>query len=54
MPKAHHQTLSPLDALDWLQANGSLSEDQVQAWANDRRDGWEERWNASPFQQRCQ
>ena len=35
---------SPIDALDWLQANGTLTPAQVDAWARDSRKGWDEAW----------
>jgi hypothetical protein len=35
---------SPLEALDWLQANGTLTPAQVEAWSQDSRIGWKESW----------
>jgi hypothetical protein len=39
---AAKQTPTPLAALDWLQSQGTLTEEQVEAWSRDSRQGWEE------------
>ena len=33
---------SPLKALDWLQANGTVTEAKADAWSRSNRKGWEE------------
>ena len=35
---------SPLEALEWLQANGTLTDAKVEAWSRDSRLGWTEAW----------
>lgn len=42
--EASQRKLAPLDALDWLQANGTLTESQVEAWSKNSRKGWKEGW----------
>jgi hypothetical protein len=37
---------SPLDALEWLQENGKLTEPEVARWEEQSRRGWEEAWKA--------
>jgi hypothetical protein len=39
--------LSPLQALDWLQSHGTLTEAEVVRWNQDSREGWEEAWEKS-------
>jgi len=35
---------SPLEALQWLQKNGTLTEVDVQKWSSASKSGWEEAW----------
>lgn len=35
---------SPMEALEWLQAHGTLTEVTAKTWAKDSRKGWEEAW----------
>ncbi len=35
---------SPLEALEWLQANGTFTEDEAAAWSAQSKRGWDEAW----------
>ncbi len=35
---------SPIEALQWLQKNGTLTEADVQKWSSASKSGWEEAW----------
>jgi predicted transcriptional regulator len=35
---------SPLEALEWLQSHGTLTEAKVKTWATGSRKGWDEAW----------
>ncbi|MFZ4765017.1 MAG: hypothetical protein ACOYMN_08680 [Roseimicrobium sp.] len=35
---------SPIEALQWLQKNGTLTEADAQKWSNASKRGWEEGW----------
>lgn len=35
---------SPLEALEWLQANGKLTEAEARAWSNESKRGWDASW----------
>ncbi|MDB6133026.1 MAG: hypothetical protein JWM59_1269 [Verrucomicrobiales bacterium] len=34
--------LAALEALDWLQANATLTDEDIATWNRDRKEGWEE------------
>lgn len=36
--------MAPLEALEWLQVNGTLTDAKVDAWSRESRKGWEEGW----------
>ena len=36
--------MSPLEALDWLQSHGTLTDAAAARWEKDSRKGWEEAW----------
>ena len=36
--------MSPLEALDWLQTHGTLTETDAARWEKASRRGWEEAW----------
>ena len=52
--------ISPLEALDWLQSQGKLTESAASNWEQDSRRGWVEAWQkkgkrtASPRTRRAQ
>ncbi len=44
---------SPLEALNWLQSNSSLTESEAQKWATASKKGWQEAWLKKASQPRA-
>lgn len=42
--EASHRKMNPLEALEWLQTHGTMTDAKAEAWARESRKGWEEGW----------
>ena len=42
--EASQRKMAPLEALEWLQTNGTMTNAKAETWARESRKGWEEGW----------